>query len=161
MKPGFSNSVESTIVVRVFIWALGPRRSRKISCTPSRSDATTLRTAVLAGDVMTLEDAGMLLHLAHAGLIADVVAGAVPYGDERGDGQADLGAIELHPIAADVSRLLKTFNAFHDGGTGEANFVGNCLVARSTILAENAKNPAIGCVELGLGGHLGGSLVCS
>src|SRR6185436_12229021 len=43
MYPGFSNTVDSTIVVRVFICVLGPRRSRRIVCTPSRSSATTLR----------------------------------------------------------------------------------------------------------------------
>ena len=43
MKPGFSNNVDNTIVVRVFICEFGPRKSRRISCTPSRSGATTLR----------------------------------------------------------------------------------------------------------------------
>src|SRR5207249_5385902 len=43
MKPGFSNSVDSTIVVRVFICEFGPRKSRRMAWTPSRSGATTLR----------------------------------------------------------------------------------------------------------------------
>ena len=101
----------------------------------------------------------MLLHFPHARLIADVVTRAIAHGDKGRHGQTNLDPIELHPIAADVSRLFETLDAFHDCWAGKTNFVGDGLVAGSTVLSEDAKNLAIGCVELGFGCHLGGSLV--
>ena len=99
----------------------------------------------------------MLFHFAHAGLVADVVTRAIPDRHEGRHRQADLAPIELDAIAADVARLLEALDALHDGGAGEADFVGDGLVARPAVLSENAENPSVGGVELSLGGHLGGS----
>src|SRR6266536_734926 len=110
--------------------------------------------AVVARDVVALEHAGVLLHLAHARLVTHVVAAPVAHRDERGHGQADLGAVELHAIAENVARLLEALDALHDGGPGQAHGVGDRLVTLPPVLCENAKNAAIGGVELGFGGHV-------
>ena len=99
----------------------------------------------------------MFFHLAHPWLVADVVARTVSDRHERRHRQADFGAVELHAIAADVSCLFESLDALHDGGPREADFISDRLVARAAILTENAQNPSVGGVELGLCGHLGGS----
>src|SRR3989442_5277723 len=88
---------------------------------------------------------------------AVVSTGAMPARQERRHRQADLAAIELDAIAADVACLFEALDPLHDGGSGEADFVGDGLVTRAAVLPENAENPSVGGVELSLGGHLGGS----
>src|SRR5437867_5393487 len=95
--------------------------------------------AVVAGDVVAFEHAGMLFHLAHARLVADVVTRAIPDRHERRHRQTDLAAIELDAIAADIARLFEAFDALHDGGSGEANFRGDGPVTRAAGLSENAE----------------------
>src|SRR2546429_5066991 len=49
-----------------------------------------------------------------------------------------------------VSCLFESLDALHDGGPREADFISDRLVARAAILTENAQNPTVGGVELGL-----------
>ncbi len=106
---------------------------------------------------MALEHTGMFFHLAHARLVADVVTRAIAHRHERRHRQTDLRAVELHAIAADVSRLFEAFDALHDRGPRQADFIRDRLVARPAVLRENAKNPSVSGVELSLCGHLEGS----
>jgi len=55
--------------------------------------------------------------------------------------------VEPGDVAGDVSRFLQPFDPLHDRGTGKAHLVGDGLVARAAISAEDLENPAGGEVE--------------
>src|SRR6266704_1336062 len=96
-------------------------------------------------------------HLPPAGVVAAVIARAIAHGDKRRHGEADLAAVELDAIAADVAGFLQPLDALHDRGSRETDLVGNRLIAGPTILSEDAKNASVSGVELVPGGHLGSS----
>src|SRR5204862_7705414 len=107
--------------------------------------------------MMALEHAGLFLHLAPAGLVADVVTRAIAHRHERRHRQADLATVELYAIAADVSGHFQPFDALHNRRPRQADFIRDRLVARAAVLAKNAENSSAGRVEISLCGDLGAS----
>ena len=62
-------------------------------------------------------------------------------------GKAGLGPVEPRVVAADEARFLQPLDPFHDGGAGEADLVGDGLVAGAAVGGEELEDAAGGGVE--------------
>src|SRR5256885_2621591 len=114
--------------------------------------------AVLARDVMTLEHPRVLLQLAHAWLVADVIGVRVAHGDEGRDRETGARAVHAGVVTGDVTRLLEPLDALHHGGPRQADLIGDRLVARAPVGAEHAQDLAVDGVQLMAASHFGVSI---
>src|SRR5205814_8720196 len=95
--------------------------------------------------MVTLQHAGMLFHLAHPWLIADVVGAGVAHRDECRDRESRLAAIDPRAVPADVARLFESLHPFHHGGSRQADFLRERLITPPPITREEPESlPVVG-----------------
>ena len=102
--------------------------------------------------MVALENAGVGLQDAHRPFSLVVIGRGVAHVHERGDGIAGLGPVDPGRVAQDMAAFLKPLDPLHYGGTGEADLIGEGLVAGSAIGGEELEEAAADRVDIHHGG---------
>ena len=132
--PGFSKTVERTIVVRVLTGWPGSRSTLEhIAELVERRCRHLQDVAILACNMMALEYVRMFGQALDTTLETAAVGHGIAHRDKGGDGPPDARAIDVRVVAGDVSRLLEPLDPLHDGGAGQPDFVGDGLVGHAAI----------------------------
>jgi len=99
--------------------------------------------------VVAFEHARVGLQRAYRALGLVMVGRRIADVDERRDGESGLGPIDPGRVSEDVATFLEALDPLHDGGSREADLIGEGLIAGAAVGRQELEEAAADGIDVG------------